>query len=215
MGRRKRKTRNWVADKEKDVYTRQARQAGYRSRAVYKLGEIDERDRLFSGVRRVLDLGAAPGGWSQYALRKVGDDGLVVAVDVLAMEPIEDVIFVHGDFTDPSVQQRLRQLVAPGAYDLVISDMAPNITGIADVDQARAADLAESAVVFAERFLTQNGHLLVKVFEGSEAARIRKRGESMFRSCSVRKPEASRDRSREFYLLMKQPRAERAACSGP
>lgn len=205
MGRRKRRTRSWVADKQRDVYTRQARRAGYRSRAAYKLQQIDERDRLFSRVRRVLDLGAAPGGWSQYARERL-PGGTVVALDLLPMEPLDGVTIVQGDFADASVQERLLAQVSPQAYDLVISDLAPNITGIADVDQANAAELATRVMNFSTRILAKNGGLVVKVFEGSEAAGIRHLGDQLFHQCAVRKPGASRDKSREIYLVLRRPR---------
>ncbi|MGA8258596.1 MAG: RlmE family RNA methyltransferase [Arenicellales bacterium] len=202
----KRKTRSWLADRSRDPYTRRAREAGYRSRAVYKLQQIDERDRLFVGVNRVLDLGCAPGGWSQYARERI-TGGRVVAVDILPMPAIEGVAFVQGDFREEAVQRRLLEPVSPQPYDLVISDMAPNITGIADVDQANAAELAEGAIALSVRILAKNGALLVKLFEGSEAARIRSLGISLFRRCVVRKPQASRGKSREIYLLLRGPLA--------
>lgn len=205
MGRRKRKTRNWVAGQQRDAYARQARQAGYRSRAAYKLQQIDERDRLLARARCVLDLGAAPGGWSQYARQRL-TGGTVVALDLLAMEPIEGVNYLQGDFTDAGVQERLLDLISPHAYDLVLSDMAPNITGIADVDQANATLLARSVMTFSARILAKNGGLVVKLFEGDEAAGIRRLGEQLFHQCVVRKPGASRDRSREHYLVLRRPR---------
>lgn len=205
MSRRKRRTRNWIADKERDPYTRRARAAGYRSRAVFKLQEIDERDHLFRGTSRVLDLGSAPGGWSQYA-RDRSPRGAVVAVDLLPMAPVAGVTVVQGDFTAETVQHRLMELVSPDSYDLVISDMAPNISGIADVDQANAAELAERAIRFSAEILGKEGVALVKVFEGGEALRIRRLGEALFWRSAVRKPQASRDRSREIYLLLRRPR---------
>jgi len=205
MGRRKRRTRGWVADKKRDVYTRRARDAGYRSRAVYKLQQIDERDRLFARASRVLDLGAAPGGWSQYARERLKAGGVVVALDLLPMEPIDGVTFVQGDFTDAGVQRRLQDRAAPGAYDLVLSDLAPNITGISDVDQANAAALVEQVLDFSARILAPNGGLVVKAFEGGEAAELRRLAGERFRHCAVRKPQASKDRSREFYLVLRRP----------
>jgi len=205
MARKKRRTRNWVADKKRDVYTRRARQAGYRSRAAYKLQQIDERDRLFARADCVLDLGAAPGGWSQYARQRLSG-GEIVAVDLLPMEPIDGVTGVQGDFTDASVQEHVLALVAPRAYDLVLSDMAPNITGIPDADQARAAGLVEQVMAFSARILRENGVLVVKVFEGGEAEGLRRLARDSFHGCTVRKPEASRDRSREFYLVLRRPR---------
>lgn len=205
MARRKRGTRKWVDEKKRDPYARQARQSGYRSRSAYKLEQIDRQDGLLRGARRVLDVGAAPGGWSQYAKRRI-TGGSVVAVDLLAMTPIEGVTIIQGDFTDSAVQARLLEAVEPGSYDLVISDMAPNITGIVDVDQARGAELAEQVINFSARILADKGRLLVKVFEGSEAARIRTLGQSLFQRSVVRKPDASKDKSREFYLVLQRPR---------
>lgn len=205
MARRKRGTRRWVDEKKRDPYARQARQSGYRSRSAYKLEQVDHQDGLLRGARRVLDVGAAPGGWSQYAKRRMAG-GSVVAVDLLPVAPIEGVTIIQGDFTDPEVQARLLEVVEPDSYDLVISDMAPNITGIADVDQARGAELAEAVITFSARILAAKGGLLVKVFEGSEAARIRTYGQSMFQRSVVRKPDASRDKSREFYLVLQRPR---------
>lgn len=205
MTSRKRKASNWARSKKRDIYTRRAREAGYRSRAVYKLQQIDDRDRLLGGARRILDLGAAPGGWSQYA-RGGTSGGVVTAVDLLPMDPIDGVTIIQGDFTDPAVQEQLIEMISPDFYDLVLSDMAPNITGIVDVDQARSADLAERVITFSSRILAKNGKLLVKLFEGGEAAGIRRLGESAFRQCVVRKPAASRDKSREIYLLLRRPR---------
>ena len=177
-----------------------------RARAAYKLQQIDERDRLFARARSVLDLGAAPGGWSQYARERL-TGGTIVALDILPMEPIPGVTVLQGNFTDTAVQERVLALISPGVYDLVISDLAPNITGIADVDQANAAALSEQVMAFSARILAKNGGLVVKVFEGSEAARIRRLGEQLFRQCAVRKPGASRDKSREFYLVLRGPRS--------
>lgn len=207
MSRRKRRTRSWAADQRRDAYVREARRVGYRSRAAYKLQQLDQRERLFSRRSRVLDLGAAPGGWSQYA-RSRAADGAVVALDLLPMEPVDGVVVVQGDFGDSAVQARLVELAAPGAYDLVISDMSPNITGNADVDQANAADLAARVIDFAARMLAKNGVLVVKVFEGDELPGVRRRGQAAFRRCTTRKPDASRSRSRECYLVMRQPQQQ-------
>lgn len=205
MARRKRSTRKWVDEKKRDPYARQARQSGYRSRSVYKLEQIDRQDGLLRGAQRVLDVGAAPGGWSQYARSRVSG-GPIVALDLLPVAAIDGVTIMQGDFTDPTVQGRALELIEPHGYDLVISDMAPNITGIADVDQARSAELAEQVITFSARALADKGKLLVKVFEGSEAARIRTLGQSLFHRSVVRKPDASKDKSREFYLVLQRPR---------
>jgi 23S rRNA (uridine2552-2'-O)-methyltransferase len=201
MARRKQKKNQWLEQQRKDNYTRQARQQGYRSRAVFKLQEIDLRDRLISRGLRVLELGAAPGGWSQYIAEKVGHQGLVVAVDLIMMKPLPNVHFIHGDFTDSAVQRSLVDVL--GATDLVLSDLAPNITGIRDVDQARFLDLLDSALDLAGRTLRPGGGVLLKVFEGPEIKAFRQRCESCFGQVQVRKPAASRSKSREFYLLAK------------
>ena len=201
MARRKQKKNQWLEQQRKDNYTRQARQQGYRSRAVFKLQEIDQRDRLISRGLRVLELGAAPGGWSQYIAEKVGHQGLVVAVDLIMMKPLPNVHFIHGDFTDSAVQRSLVDVL--GATDLVLSDLAPNITGIRDVDQARFLDLLDSALDLAGRALRPGGGVLLKVFEGPEIKAFRQRCESCFGQVQVRKPAASRSKSREFYLLAK------------
>lgn len=214
MANRKRKARGWSRDQQRDVYTRRAREAGYRSRAAYKLEQIDQQDRLFKGVRRILELGAAPGGWSQYARARCAGAS-IIAVDLLTMKPVDGVSFIQGDFTDPEVQRGLSDAIEPYKYDLVISDMAPNITGIADVDQANIAGIVEKTIDFSAGILAKNGKLLVKLFEGSEAARLRQLAESRFRECVVRKPGASRNKSREIYLLMRYPKPEGQACSGP
>ena len=201
MARRKQKKNQWLEQQRKDNYTRQARQQGYRSRAVFKLQEIDQRDRLISRDLRVLELGAAPGGWSQYIAEKVGHQGLVVAVDLIMMKPLPNVHFIHGDFTDSAVQRSLVDVL--GATDLVLSDMAPNITGIRDVDQARFLDLLDSALDLAGRILRPGGEVLLKVFEGPGIKAFRQRCESCFGQVQVRKPAASRSKSSEFYLLAK------------
>lgn len=202
MSRRKPKTRQWLQERRNDGYARQARRHGYRSRAVYKLEEIDHRDRLIRRGMGILELGSAPGGWSQYLAEKVGPEGQVVAVDVIEMAAVQNVRFIHGDFTEPAVRKRL--IEALGSVDLVISDMAPNITGVRDVDRARFLDLLESALDVALMTLRNGGSMLIKVFEGPEIKGFRKDCNQHFKDVSVRKPSASRSRSREYYLLAKQ-----------
>ncbi len=199
--RGKRRTKRWLSAHRQDAFVRRAAQEGYRSRAAYKLMEIDRRDRLLRPGMTVVDLGAAPGGWSQYAASRVGDRGIVVAVDCIAMAPPPGVRFVHGDFTESGVQSQVKTVLEGRPVDLVISDLAPNITGVAAVDQARTATLLTAALAFAESILKREGTLLVKMFEGSESNRIRAECDRRFRRCAVRKPSASRARSREFYLL--------------
>lgn len=199
---RRKSSQAWLQRHFRDPYVKRAQQEGARSRAHYKLAEIDARDKLFRSGMTVVDLGAAPGGWSEYAAERVKPRGQVVAVDLLPLAPIAGVTFVQGDFTDPQVLDLLRQRLG-GPADLVISDMAPNITGISATDQARALALAESAVAFAQSALRPGGALLVKAFHGAGfdvlAAHLRRH----FKKVSTRKPGASRTESREVYLLAK------------
>lgn len=191
----------WLERQERDPYVKQAREAKYRARAVYKLREIDQKDRLFRPGQTVVDLGAAPGSWSQYAVRKVGPAGTVVALDVLEMEPITNVQFIRGDFTGEETLAACLAALGEQKADLVISDMAPNLSGIRDTDQARSLYLAELALEFAGRVLKPGGDLLVKIFEGSGVDRYREELSESFQKVIVRKPKASRDASREFYML--------------
>ncbi len=186
----------------RDPYVKRARADGARSRAHYKLAEIDAREKLLRPGLTVVDLGAAPGSWSEYAAARVTPHGRVVAVDLLPMEPISGVQFTQGDFADPQVLDLLKTQLG-GPADLVISDMAPNITGIVATDQACALDLEERAIEFAETTLRPGGALLLKAFHGvgfeSLAARLRRR----FQKVATRKPGASRAESREVFLLAK------------
>lgn len=184
-----------------DVFVQRARSEGYRSRAAFKLTQIDAQDKLLRPGMRVVDLGSAPGGWSQVAARAVGAHGVVVAVDLLPMEPLPGVHFVQGDFREEVVLRQLQGLLAGHRVALVLSDMAPNISGIAVSDQARAEHLAELALDFAREHLSPGGDLLVKVFEGRGAADLRLEMNRSFTKVVVRKPDASRSRSAEHYLL--------------
>ncbi len=194
-------SKSWLKTRARDAYVKQARQARYRSRAVYKLAQIDARHRLFKTGQRVVDLGCAPGGWSQYASRRIGAAGSVVAVDVLLMQPIPGVSFVKGDVREAPVYARcLQQLEGEGA-DLVISDMAPKLSGIKSTDQARSMHLVKLACDFAQAALKPGGTLLVKLFQGSEADAVRKEIAGKFQRLITCKPRASRAASREFYVL--------------
>lgn len=206
MSPRKPKTKQWLQERRNDGYARQARQHGYRSRAVYKLEEIDLKDRLVKRGMRILELGAAPGGWTQYLSEKAGPEGLITAVDLIEMPPVGNVRFIRGDFADPAVRQEL--IRQAGETDLVLSDMAPNITGIRDVDRARFLGLLESALDLSRLLLRSGGNMLLKVFEGPEIKGFREMCERDFREVSVRKPSASRSRSREYYILAKQFRRD-------
>lgn len=179
---------------------RQAQTQGYRSRASFKLLEINRRDRLLQAGATVVDLGAAPGGWSQVAVEQVGPRGRVVAVDLLDMAPMPGVEFIQGDFNDQALLARLLERLPQGA-DLVMSDMAPNLTGVRAIDQPAALHLAELALDLATRVLKPDGALLVKCFEGAGSQDLRALFAQRFERVLVRKPAASRDRSREHYLI--------------
>jgi len=184
-----------------DRHVKQAVADGYRSRAVYKLIELDKKDKLIFRGATVLELGAAPGGWTQYVAQKVGDSGKVVASDILEMDSVANVTFVHGDFTDNEVADRIEEALGNTGADLVLSDMAPNISGIASSDQARAMGLAELALEMASAVLNENGGFVVKVFQGEGFDAYIKDVRSRFKTVKLRKPEASRPRSREIYVV--------------
>ena len=190
-----------------DAYVRRAKQEGYRTRAAYKLLEVLEKDKLVRPGMTVVDLGAAPGGWSQVLAPRVGSAGRVVALDVLEMDPIEGVAFIRGDFSQATTLERLEQELTGRSIDLVISDMAPNISGVGLVDQARSIGLAELALEFACNRLKPGGSFLVKMFQGSGVDEFRKQLALSFSTVSVRKPKASRDRSSELYLLARGKRS--------
>ena len=194
---------SWRQEHERDVHVRQARAEGYRSRAAYKLLEIDAREGLLAAGRVVVDLGAAPGGWSQVAARKVGAQGLVVAVDILPMDALGHVHCIRGDFGEAETITALEQALAARGPELILSDMAPNLGGIRAVDAARSADLAERALAFCATNLGPGGDLVLKVFQGAGFNQIRQTALDLFRSVRVRKPSASRSRSPETYLVGK------------
>ena len=196
----------WMREHVKDVYVQRAKQAGYRSRSAYKLTEILDKDKLVRPGMTVVELGAAPGGWSQVLAPLVGTQGRVIAVDMAKMEPLRGVKVLCGDFSEMATLELIEQELDGGRIDLVVSDMAPNISGVGLVDQARSIHLAELAFEFARLRLKPGGDLLVKVFQGSGLDEFRKLLSSAFRSVVVRKPKASRDRSSEFYLLARDRR---------
>lgn len=197
---RKKPASAWMRRHVRDPYVRQAVRSGYRSRAAYKLIEADQRDRLLRPGAVVVDLGSAPGGWSQVAREKVGAAGKVVALDVLPMQPVPGVTFIQGDACDEAVCRKIADLVGDRAVDLVLSDMAPNLTGIASVDEARSQALVSLAVAFAHRVLKPQGGLLVKGFHGSGLDAVIREMKQVFSQVHVRKPAASRSESSEVYL---------------
>ncbi|MDP1707576.1 MAG: 23S rRNA (uridine(2552)-2'-O)-methyltransferase RlmE [Gammaproteobacteria bacterium] len=191
----------WLKEHFTDPYVKQAQQAGYRSRAVYKLLEINARDRLLHPGMTVVDLGAAPGGWSQVVTGVIGSQGRVIALDILPMEPLPGVTFIQGDFTEQSALDSLLEALHEEPAGLVMSDMSPNISGLRSVDQPRAIYLAELALELARKVLAPGGDLLMKVFQGEGFDALRKQLLGSFKQVHVRKPAASRPRSREVYLL--------------
>ncbi len=200
---RSKSSRRWLDRQASDPYVRRARQEGYRSRAVYKLLEIQERDAILGRGMRVVDLGAAPGGWSQVASRLVGPGGRVVALDLLEMEPLPGVTFLQGDFREEVVLDRLCEVLGPEPLDLVLSDMAPNVTGTAAVDQPRAVYMAELALAFARERLKPGGTLVVKAFHGGGFDGLLRELRLTYTRVASRKPSASRAESREQYLVSK------------
>ncbi len=195
------KTNQWVARQNRDPFVKMARQGGFRARAVFKLEQIDRKYRLIKPASLVIDLGCAPGSWSRYVAARVSGENQVIAVDHLAMQPIEKVTFIHGDFTTDAVIERIVAALAERSADLVLSDMAPNISGIRSRDQARAQALQCAVVEFCRRYLKPGGVLLTKLFAGESAPTIRQLVSDTFEQVRTVKPPASRTESKEIYLL--------------
>ncbi|MBU2710591.1 23S rRNA (uridine(2552)-2'-O)-methyltransferase RlmE [Zooshikella harenae] len=200
MGKSK-SSHRWLQEHFSDHYVKKSQQDGYRSRASYKLLEIQQKDKLLQPGMTVVDLGAAPGGWSQVAVSLVGDQGKVVASDILPMDPVAGVDFIQGDFTEDEVLQEILAVIGDTPIDLVISDMAPNMSGVLAVDQPKAMYLAELAVDLAQQVLKPGGSFLTKVFQGEGFDAYLKVLRQHFKQVQTRKPSSSRPRSREVYLL--------------
>ena len=199
-------SKSWLKEHFDDEFVRRSQQDGYRSRAIYKFIEIDQKDRLVKPGMSIIDLGAAPGGWSEYCVKKLGKKGTMVALDILPMEPIAGVTIIEGDFREAPVFDELMTVIASGEnnsgkVDLVISDMAPNISGMGSVDMPRAYYLCELALDLARQVLKPGGGLLVKLFQGEGFEAYNKELKSSFSKVVMRKPRASRARSREVYAL--------------
>ena len=192
---------NWLSRQQQDQFVKKARKFNYRSRAVFKLQEIDEKYHLIKPGQIIFDLGAAPGSWSQYVSQKVGSNGQVIAVDILDMQPIKSVQFIQGDISEKSVYERCLSQVDNHQADLVISDMAPNLTGIRDVDQARSMSLSERVLDFSRHVLRSQGGIVIKLFQGKDTDKFKTELSEKFQRVTVCKPDASRDSSREFYIL--------------
>lgn len=195
--------KSWIQRHLKDPYVQKAQQAGYRSRATFKLTELQERDQLFRPGMVVVDLGAAPGGWSQVVAKWIGRTGKIIALDKLPMDHLPGVIFIEGDFTETEVLNQLLETIPDSPLDWVISDMSPNLSGIMAVDQPRTMELAELAWDFARQHLRQGGGFLVKIFQGEGFEPFIKMLRQSFKQVVIRKPDASRSASRELYVLAK------------
>ena len=196
-------SKKWLQEHFNDVYVKKAQAEGYRSRAIYKLKEIDEKERLFKPGMTVVDLGAAPGGWTQYVSEKLGGSGTIVALDILPMDSLAGVEFILGDFQDDLVLQKLINLVPERGVDVVLSDMSPNMSGNIAIDIPRAMYLTELAFDFSSKMLKPGGVMLMKVFHGTGFDDLVKQVRQQFERVVIRKPLASRARSRETYLLAK------------
>lgn len=205
MAKKSDSSRRWLKEHFTDPYVKQAQKAGYRSRAVFKLLEIQERSRIFKPGMTVVDLGAAPGGWSQVLVNMV-KPGRVIAMDILPMDELPGVEFLQGDFTEEAVMHQLEAMLGEQRVDWVVSDMAPNTSGHESVDIPRSVHLAELALDFAMRTLKPTGGFLAKVFQGEGFDAFLNEIKKKFKKVAVRKPKASRDRSREVYILATERR---------
>ncbi|MDO9167542.1 MAG: 23S rRNA (uridine(2552)-2'-O)-methyltransferase RlmE [Methylobacter sp.] len=202
MGRSKSSGR-WMQEHFDDEYVKMAQAQGYRSRAVFKLKEIQDKDQLIKPGMNIIDLGAAPGGWSQYARQIIGKKDKIIALDILAMDPLEGVDFIQGDFREQAVLDQLLALLGGAPINLVMSDMAPNMSGNKGVDQPRSIYLAELALETSRTVLAKEGFFLVKLFHGAGFEEFHKEVQQSFAKVVIRKPKASRPRSNEVYILAK------------
>lgn len=203
MARSKSSTR-WLKEHFDDEYVKLSQKEGYRSRAIYKLKEIQEKDRLINSGMTVVDLGAAPGGWSQYATELVGTKGRVIASDILPIDPLPFVEFIQGDFTEDSILDELLELIGNDKANVVISDMAPNLSGNDAIDQPGSVYLCELALDMSQRILAPGGAMVVKLFQGVGSDQYIEEVKKNFRLVKIRKPKASRARSREVYVVATQ-----------
>lgn len=201
--KRSKSSSRWLNEHVNDPYVKQAQKDGYRSRAAYKLLELNEKDKLIRPGMLLMDLGSAPGGWSQVAGRLVGDKGRVLASDILPMDSLENVDFIQGDFSDDKVFQQILDKLDGRQPDLIISDMAPNISGVAAADQASSMYLAELVLDMVRQVLKPGGNFAIKIFQGEGSDEYLRDVRSSFEKVVVRKPDASRSRSREVYYVAK------------
>ena len=197
-------SKNWVNKQRRDIYVRQSKVDGYRARSAYKLIEIDEKFKIFKGGIFVLDIGAAPGSWSQYA-SKVVKNGKVISIDLKSMEEIKNTIQIKGDFTDPNVQKKIKAYLNKG-LDVVMSDMAVNTTGIKNLDAIQTGELCKEAMIFSKDVISQNGFFISKIFMGSTFNEIVALGKKIFKEVKVFKPQSSRKDSKESFIICKKIR---------
>lgn len=200
-------TKAWITEHINDAYVQRAKAEGWRSRAAFKLTEVDDQDKLLKPGMTVVDLGSAPGSWSQVAARRISPGGRLIALDLLPMDAVHGVEFIQGDFREPEVLQKLTDTLKGRQVDLVLSDMAPNMSGIGVVDQARVMLLAELTMEFSQLHLKKGGDMLVKVFQGDGFMDLRRNLQQQFQTLQMRKPAASRNRSAEIYLLARNKNA--------
>lgn len=204
---KKSSSKRWLKEHFDDPYVQRAHREGVRSRATFKLEELLEKDRVLKPGMVVVDLGAAPGGWSELVAKRLKGNGRVVAMDLLEIAPLPGVEFLHGDFSDEAVLKQLEQLLEGSRVDLVLSDMAPNLSGVGAVDQARSMYLAELALDFARTWLSNRGTFVIKLFQGEGFDAYIKEMRAAFTKVTLRKPKASRGRSREIYAVAGQLKA--------
>jgi len=205
---RSKSSSKWLLEHFDDHYVKMAQQKGLRSRSAFKLLELQEKYLLIKPGMVIVDLGAAPGGWSQVTRPLVGESGQVIALDILEMEPLEAVQFIHGDFTEEEPLRMLEEALNGRQVDLVLSDMAPNMSGMSTIDQAKAMYLAELALEFVRSHLKPGGDFVVKLFQGTDFDGYVREVRSLFNKVQVKKPKASRPRSREVYLLARERQVE-------
>ncbi len=209
MTKKRPSSKAWLKEHRDDPYVQQAQREGYRSRACYKLLELQDKDKLIRPGMTVLDLGSAPGGWSQVASARVGEHGRVIASDILPMDSLAGVTFIEGDFTEEDVFERIMAALGGKPIDLVISDMAPNMSGVNAVDQPRVIYLVELALAMAQQVLAPGGTFVAKLFHGEGFDQVFQDAKGSFGKVLTRKPKASRPRSREVYMVAKEFRGSR------
>ena len=197
-------SKNWINKQRRDIYVRQSIVEGYRARSVYKLIEIDEKFRIFKGGQNVIDIGAAPGSWSQYA-SKVVKNGKIISIDLKRMEPIKNTLQIKGDFVDQEVQVQIKNYLKKG-FDVVMSDMAVNTTGIKNIDSIQTGELCKEAMIFSKDIITENGFFISKIFMGSTFNEIVALGKKIYKEVKVFKPKSSRKDSKESFIICKKLR---------